>query len=1100
MRLTLRGASSAALIVGLFGGTALAQEITQPPAETAAEAVDTIQTPEPAPAEAGTSDRVVITGTLVRGASEDAPLPVQSFSLADLADQGAPTAAEFLRSLSISSEASGEADSQVLGAAAGFANVNLRGLGASRTLVLLNGKRFASTDGGSGADINTLPMMAVGRIDVLKDGASVTYGAGAVGGVVNYITRSGFEGFEINASKKMFEGSGGEDSIDALWGVKGESSDLMIAASYGKRHRLRSIKRDFSTNDYADSPAIWTTFNSNPSNYYNASNAFGSIRDYTTDSCRAIGGEITNVLNPTITGSNAQDCAVYLPQYFNLIDEEKYLRGYLEYNSDFSNTQEFHVELHYAKTLNPNIQSGPSLPSGGVRAMDTARTSLIGGFQVPYAQPYYNAAGVLAGTVVNPYAAEFYDRAAANGYTTGTRGTLLTSNQWRPQMFGGNALYPNSHRQESQERERFGAVISTRGDFTDGGTLGLGRFLPENTTYEFSATYSQYTNTAQRPDYIVSRLQNALRGYGGPGCDAVDRVPTNYASSAAFDASVGIQSDTQPGTNGCQWFNPFASSFATSTVNGAANPAYAGAGYENSVELLDWLTHDRRYETTNNALTIDAIFTGEVPGFELPGGKIGWAAGSQWRQTESRSLPLGSAEEVLIAQSDCPWGNQGLPNTVPGQATCVAQQGPFFSSGLGRQLALKSDRQTISFFGEVQLPVLDNLNFQVALRREDFGDVAGNIWKVAGKYDVLPELSLRGSYSTNFQAPDVDIGASGIQSGGVYNGSLFRTIPTRIITLDGITPEDDRSMNLGVIYAPEIFGGQLRASLDFWEIEILGEVANTNTSTVLQNILGSSFNASTLANCSARLINLAEFVTGSCVQDVTTGGALTGITQFTLNTGGFVTNGYDFNIDYTIDVGPGTLIAAASATQVATYKVKGFGIPGYSDANGAPLMYAGDFNGLGYANLGRAGTIMPRWRGNASLTYSMDEHRVNLRANYTSGFWDDSVIDTDPASSTYGQYLPNRRTAVGLDGTTIIRTDYGYKPSDLMTFDLNYTYTAPFWEDLSFRASILNFTNEDPMPAQNTNAGGLSATRTGYYPGYGDPRGRTFELGVTKKF
>jgi iron complex outermembrane recepter protein len=385
MRLTLRGASSAALIVGLFGGTALAQEITQPPAETAAEAVDTIQTPEPAPAEAGTSDRVVITGTLVRGASEDAPLPVQSFSLADLADQGAPTAAEFLRSLSISSEASGEADSQVLGAAAGFANVNLRGLGASRTLVLLNGKRFASTDGGSGADINTLPMMAVGRIDVLKDGASVTYGAGAVGGVVNYITRSGFEGFEINASKKMFEGSGGEDSIDALWGVKGESSDLMIAASYGKRHRLRSIKRDFSTNDYADSPAIWTTFNSNPSNYYNASNAFGSIRDYTTDSCRAIGGEITNVLNPTITGSNAQDCAVYLPQYFNLIDEEKYLRGYLEYNSDFSNTQEFHVELHYAKTLNPNIQSGPSLPSGGVRAMDTARTSLIGGFQVPYA-------------------------------------------------------------------------------------------------------------------------------------------------------------------------------------------------------------------------------------------------------------------------------------------------------------------------------------------------------------------------------------------------------------------------------------------------------------------------------------------------------------------------------------------------------------------------------------------------------------------------------------------------------------------------------------------------------------------------------------------
>ena len=92
------------------------------------------------------------------------------------------------------------------------------------------------------------------------------------------------------------------------------------------------------------------------------------------------------------------------------------------------------------------------------------------------------------------------------------------------------------------------------------------------------------------------------------------------------------------------------------------------------------------------------------------------------------------------------------------------------------------------------------------------------------------------------------------------------------------------------------------------------------------------------------------------------------------------------------------------------------------------------------------------------------------------------------------------RTAVGLDGATVVRTDYGYKPNDLVTFDLNYSYTAPFWQDLTLRASILNLTDEDPMPAQNTNAGGLAATRTGYYPGYGDPRGRSFEIGVTKKF
>jgi len=1101
MKLMLRGASSAALIIGLFGGTALAQEVAQPPAETTAETVDTIQAPEPAPA-AGGSDRVVITGTLVRGASEDAPLPVETFNLEDLTQQGAPTASEFMRSLTISSEAQGEADSQIAGAAAGFSNVNLRGLGASRTLVLLNGKRFASSDGVNGADINTLPMMAVGRIDVLKDGASVTYGAGAVGGVINYITRSGFEGFEIEASKKMFDGSQGEEDISAIWGIKGDNSDLMIAASYGKRHPLGQIKRDYATQDYLQQPANWGLFNNNPSNYYNAATAYSNIRDYTPGSCRAIGGEIANVLNNSLNtsgtagapASNQLDCAINLPQYFNLIDEEIYTRGYMEYNSDLNDSSEFHFELAYAKTSNPNIEVGASLPSGGNRATDTLRTSAIGLFQVPYTQPIYNAGGTAIGTSApNPYAVEFYNRAAASGLIAAgaPRGTLLTSNQWRPLMFGGNGLY-NGHRVEQQERERFGGSASIKGEFTDGGLFGLGNYLPEGTTFEYSATYSQYTNTAQRPDWLVSRLQNALRGYGGPACAAVDRVATNYQSSALFDASVGIQSDTAPGTNGCQYFNPFASSFANSFVNGAANPAYAGSGFENSREMLDWLTHDRRFETTSEALTIDALYTGIVPGFELPGGQIGWAVGSQWRQTETRGLPLGTEEEVQTAALDCPWGDQGLPATVPGQAACVAQSGPYFGSGIPRQFAYMTDRQTISYYGEVQIPVLDNLNFQIAGRHEDFGDIAGDIWKVAGKYDILRELSFRGSYSTNFQAPPETIGALGTQGGSVYVSGLLRAVPTLVTTMPGITPEDDTGSNIGVIYAPEIGGGQLRASVDFWEFTIIGEVADTNVTTVLADVFGlSGLSNARAANCNAALINFVNFINtadGSCTTGVTAG-QIDNIEQYTLNTGGFITNGFDYNVDYTIDVGPGSLFTGLSATQVSVYKVKGFGVPGVVSS------YAPSFDGLGYANLTRAGTIMPEWRGNASVRYSVDgeeyggSHTLGLRMNYISGFQDET---------------PAARTSAGPDnlignGDDVYAT-YGLAGESYTDFDLTYVYNSTIIPDLQARLSILNLTDEDPMAAQNTNAGGSSATRTGYYPGYGNPRGRQIEIGLTKKF
>ena len=92
--------------------------------------------------------------------------------------------------------------------------------------------------------------------------------------------------------------------------------------------------------------------------------------------------------------------------------------------------------------------------------------------------------------------------------------------------------------------------------------------------YDVSGQYNQYLNTYHQPDVFASRLQNAMLGYGGAQCQAVDRVPTDYTSVASYNRTVGIQSDRAPGVNGCQWFNPFASGFQTSIANGAANPQF----------------------------------------------------------------------------------------------------------------------------------------------------------------------------------------------------------------------------------------------------------------------------------------------------------------------------------------------------------------------------------------------------------------------------------------------------------------------------------------------------------------------------------------------
>src|SRR5690606_35047508 len=132
-------------------------------------------------------EEIVITGSLIRGTPEDSAMPVDTISADELDRQGAPPPLEMLKSLSYMSGIVGESNNFASGrgqAAHGTASVNLRGLGANRTLVLLNGKRLAASDA------NRLPTNAIARVEVLKDGGAVTYGSDAIGGVVNYITRS----------------------------------------------------------------------------------------------------------------------------------------------------------------------------------------------------------------------------------------------------------------------------------------------------------------------------------------------------------------------------------------------------------------------------------------------------------------------------------------------------------------------------------------------------------------------------------------------------------------------------------------------------------------------------------------------------------------------------------------------------------------------------------------------------------------------------------------------------------------------------------------------------------------------------------------------
>src|SRR5687768_13777929 len=144
-------------------------------------------------------EEVVVTGSYIVGTREDAIQNVDVTTADDLVKQGSPTTVNLVKNLPAAQSSIGESN-RFLGTAAGAATVNLRGFGSSRTLVLFNGQRMANSPAAvaiESVDINFIPNIAIGRIEILKDGAAATYGSDAVGGVVNFITRRDLDGFEV---------------------------------------------------------------------------------------------------------------------------------------------------------------------------------------------------------------------------------------------------------------------------------------------------------------------------------------------------------------------------------------------------------------------------------------------------------------------------------------------------------------------------------------------------------------------------------------------------------------------------------------------------------------------------------------------------------------------------------------------------------------------------------------------------------------------------------------------------------------------------------------------------------------------------------------
>jgi iron complex outermembrane receptor protein len=266
-RQMMMGAS--ALSFGLMlVGTASAQ--TVPPATPAQPAAPAAAAPVPAatpakPAEAAPrqAETIVVTGSRIRRDSFNSAAPIQVITAEDTELEGIVDAAEVIQG---STQAAGSFQINstftgfVVEGGPGVNSVSLRGLGATRSLILLNGKRLppSGVRGQVGAvDLNVIPNSMISQYQFLKDGASTIYGSDAIGGVVNLITKSNQDGGIVNGYYNMTEDGGGEQiSIDASYGWNFDRGNIFVGVEYYDRGNLSVKDRDWAGcfEDYVFNP------------------------------------------------------------------------------------------------------------------------------------------------------------------------------------------------------------------------------------------------------------------------------------------------------------------------------------------------------------------------------------------------------------------------------------------------------------------------------------------------------------------------------------------------------------------------------------------------------------------------------------------------------------------------------------------------------------------------------------------------------------------------------------------------------------------------------------------------------------------------------
>lgn len=802
-------------------GFALAQtepeETTAPGAEPAAEeAPATTTAPTRASGDEARQEKIVVTGSLLRRDEFTSSSPIQVITAEIASLEGLVDTAEILQGSSIaagSTQINSQFGGFIVNGGPGVNSVSLRGLGAQRTLLLFNGRRFgpSGVEGRVGAvDLNTIPQSVVQRVEILKDGAGSIYGSDAVAGVINVITRREIDKPILNLSANApFEGGGEAFSADGAFGLNFDDGFLTFSASYSKLEPLQRKDRDYyecaedfvfdintgeridriERNPLAPNQGDFKCFNIGVVNSIDV-NTGGGIRRFTQDPSVSSLRNAGNLFNgfrlvginglpnlPTGQPLGTEETDTNDPRQLaqDILPATERMSAYITGEYNLGGFADVYGELLYNNRTTEQVRFRQFFP---------------------WSRPGSLAVGAGSNDFVPFSALPANCPTTVGGPATATCGGAF--NLVRP-----IALIPFD---TSVDIDYWYGVAGGRGDIFNTGWSW-------DTHLSHSISDGSYTRDTVDVRNVVDALDarsnliyrndgtGTIRGYrrvaGVPVLDP-SAVPINY----------------------------FSSNFLAGNLTDAEREF-----------LLDTDTGNTEFTQT----LFNAVVAGEL--FELPAGKIGAAVGFEYRKSEIDDKP------GPLSFNNNQWGLTSAVNTT-------------------------GQDELYETFAEVEVPLVagqpffDSLTFNGSLRWFDYELYdADTVYKLGLNWQINPMLRLRATKGTSFRAPGLfelylgnqtgfgpqqgtdpcinwntstnaqiqaNCAAEGIPDnyGGVGSSAL-------IISGGGagfLTPETSEATTLGAIFSPTSI--DLSVAVDYFEIQVDNQVAQLGAAAILGGCYG----------------------------------------------------------------------------------------------------------------------------------------------------------------------------------------------------------------------------------------------------------------------